>query len=507
MNPENFSPQTSPAQETSASAEAHLVTSQSTEQPAASVLPRFRRPKKSLWPAIALGMVLVTGLVSWRIYRRIGVARVDEPEVTAASPTRLPVKVVRVQTDLAQAWVFDEGTAWPVQRRVLNFQASGDVTYVDKIDGVELREGDLVSRGQLLATIDSRRQTSSIETAEADIQVSINQRSQSDAALLQVQANLGKAESDLALARSELRRYQLLFEQGAVSESDRDVYQNQVDQAIAALKSAQQDVRSAEDSVRSAEATVGASQARLGEVAVDLEDTQLVSPIDGIVAYINIREGDYWDTQYLDRSTAQRAIETAPIVVMDPQSFEIELEIQADAAGDIRLGQRAYVVLEEEVSGSQAAGAAGQDLLDIARQRGSEGRIFAVSPSQTPGGRGTEVTSRDFQQVRNLQVGGRVYVWIEVAAKSDTVVLPLGTLVSRDQQFYAFVVNEADGTGQRRQVTRGIEGLSGVEILSGVEPGELVVVEGQNRLVEGTPVEIVNRNSLNQDRVQQEEFQ
>ena len=121
--------------------------------------------------------------------------------------------------------------------------------------------------------------------------------------------------------------------------------------------------------------------------------------------------------------------------------------------------------------------------------------MFSVSPSQTPGSRAIEVSIRDLQQVRNLQVGGRVYVWIEVEAKADAVIVPLGTLVSRDQQFYAFVVNDADGTVQQRQVTRGVEGLSGVEILSGVEPGETVVVEGQNRLVDGTPVDVVNGNT------------
>lgn len=451
---------------------------------------RFRRPKRSLWPAITILMLLVTGIVGWRIHRRLVSSNVDKAAPLVA-PSRLPVRVVEVQTGLAQAWVFDEGTAWPLQRQVLNFQASGDITYIDNVNGTELREGDGVARGQLLATIDDRRQNSSIQTAEADIDVAVNQRNQANASFLQTEANLEKAKSDLVLAQSELRRYQSLFEQGAISESDRDIYQNQVVQAEAALKTAEQDVRSAEDGVRSSESSIGASQARLNETEIDLEDTQLVSPIDGIVAYINIREGEYWDTRYLDTSSAQRAIETAPIVVMDPQSFEVELEIQTDFADAIRPGQRAYVVLEQQVSSSQASGASEQILLDIAQQRGTEGQVFSVSPSQTPGSRAIEVSIRDLQQVRNLQVGGRVYVWIEVEAKPDAVMVPLGTLVSRDQQFYAFVVNDADGTVQRRQVTRGIEGLSGVEILSGVEPGERVVVEGQNRLVDGTPVEVV----------------
>jgi HlyD family secretion protein len=439
-------------------------------------------------------MIVVSGFVGWRATRYVVGRLAEAPGETEVDQARLPVQVVTAETGQAQGWVFDEGAVWPVQRRVLNFQASGDITYVAKIDGVELREGDFVSRGQLLATIDARRQLSSIETAESDIRVSENQFSQSEASLLQAQANLERAESDLALAETELQRYEALFEEGAVSASDRDAYRNRVDQAEASLKTAQQDVRSAREGVSSADASVGASNARLNQAAIDLEDTQLVSPIDGVVAYINIREGAYWSTQYLNTSSTQSLIETAPIVVVDPSSFEVELELQASPADEIRSGQRAYVVLEEEISAAQAGGANSQSLLDIARRRGSAGRVFAVSPSQTPGSRGTEITIRNLEQVRNLRVGGRVYVWIEVATRDDAVVLPLGALLTRDQQAYAFVVNEADGTAQRRRVTVGIQGLTGIEILSGVEPGEQVVVAGQNRLVDGTPVDIVSQD-------------
>ena len=104
--------------------------------------------------------------------------------------------------------------------------------------------------------------------------------------------------------------------------------------------------------------------------------------------------------------------------------------------------------------------------------------------------------------MRNLKVGGRVYVWIEVATIPDSVVIPLGALLPRNQQFYAFVVNEADGVVQRRLVTPGVEGLSEIQILSGIEPGEWVVIEGQNRLVEGTPVEVVNQDSINREQAQ-----
>ena len=344
---------------------------------------------------------------------------------------------MQVQTVLVQEWVFDEGTSLPVQTEVLIFQAEGDVTYIAEVDGIPLKAGDFVSQGELLATIDDRKQTSGLETAEADIQVAMSQRNQAEASLAQAQANLEKAESDLALAAVELQRNQTLFEQGAIAASDRDISQNQVDQAQAALKTAHEDVRSAEEGVRSAAASVKAAQAQRNQTAVDLKDTQLVSPIDGIVAYINIQKGDYWGTQSLDSSSAQRIIETAPIVVVNPESFQVELEIQASEAEAIRPGQPAHVVLEEAISEVQAIGAGQQTLLNVAQQQGSAGTVFAVSLSQTPDGRVTQVTIRDLQPVRNLKVEGRVYVWIEVAANPDAVVVPRSHAISNSLSLWS----------------------------------------------------------------------
>jgi multidrug efflux pump subunit AcrA (membrane-fusion protein) len=81
--------------------------------------------------------------------------------------------------------------------------------------------------------------------------------------------------------------------------------------------------------------------------------------------------------------------------------------------------------------------------------------------------------------------------WIAVEEKQDTVVVPLNAVVFRNQQPYIFVVNPDEGVVEQRPVELGITGIRQREILGGVEPGELVVEQGQNRLVDGTPVEIL----------------
>ena len=459
----------------------------------ASKLKRFN--PKFAWPTALLVMLAAMGTVGFRAFQMTRSDAVASEE--EFSPDRLQVKIVRAQTGLAQQWVFDEGVVTSAQRRVLNFEAEGDIDFIAKVDGRDLREGDPVLQEQLLATIDDRKQIVDIDTAEADVEVAIRQQSQAVAGLSQAEADLDKAQADLSFDEAELRRYQELFEQGAVSESSRDVYVNAAEQARAQMQVAQEGVQVALDDVRSAKASVEASQARLRRANVDLEDTQLVSPIDGVVAYINIREGEYWDTQITNTSgTLDDLTERAPIVVIEPQSFEVELELQADEAQDIRSGQRAYVVLADDVSEAEAAGVTNRNLLDIAKTEGSPGQVFSVSPTQTPGGRGVEVRIRDFQLVRNLQIGGRVYVWIEAASSPDTVLLPLGSLQLGEDGTYAFVVDESTGTVERRQVKIGIEALNGIEILSGVEPGELVVTEGINRLIDGMLVDVVSEEAV-----------
>ncbi|MEM9005190.1 MAG: multidrug transporter [Cyanobacteria bacterium P01_F01_bin.86] len=449
--------------------------------------------RQVVWPIAALVAIAALVMVGFRVYQSLRPeAAVSE---VASEPARIPVRVTRAAVGLAQQWVFDEGVVAAVRRRVLKFEDNGNIEFIAKVEGRDLREGDTVAQGELLATIDDRTQIVAIETAEADLEVSIQSHNQAESALLQAQANFDKAQSDLNLAETELVRYQSLYEGGAVAATDLDVEANDADQARAALRVAEQDIRAAEDDVRAASAQIEASQARLREAQVDLEDTQLVSPIDGVVAYINIREGEYWDTQRINSNDLDNVAETAPIVIVEPQSLEVELELQADEAQAIRPGQQAYAVLEEDVSTAEAAGVSNNNLLAIAQAEGSQGRVFAVSPTQTPGGRGVEVSIRDFQLVRSLQVGGRVYIWIEAANNPNAVMIPLGLIQPGEAGPYAFVVDEATGTVERRQLEVGIEGLNGIEILSGIESGDLVVTDGINRLVDGMQIEVVSEEA------------
>lgn len=82
-------------------------------------------------------------------------------------------------------------------------------------------------------------------------------------------------------------------------------------------------------------------------------------------------------------------------------------------------------------------------------------------------------------------------MWIATEEKSEATVVPFNAFVFRDRQSYVFVVNESEGVVEQRAVQQGIEGLAKKEIVAGVKPGEKLVTEGKNRLVNGAPVEII----------------
>ncbi|MEM9220067.1 MAG: multidrug transporter [Cyanobacteria bacterium P01_F01_bin.150] len=507
MEPDNPVSPSTPSPLSSPDPDSHAVTSPSPQASSSRRQARKWRAitsrtkhfqLKSIWPVAILGTVVVLTIVGSKAYKSLSQNPAEsELEPIEAQQELLSVRVKRAEQGLAQGWVFDDGIVGPVKRRVLSFQAEGDILFVAKVNGRDLRAGDIVTKGQVLATIDSRQQESAIDTANAEVEVAIQRRNKAEALVVQAQNSLEQSKASLALVKVELARYEELFAQGVISESDRDVYLFQVGQSESSLQSAVQDVRSAEDEVREAEAQIKVAQARLQETNVKLESTQLVAPIDGVVAYINIQEGEYWNAQRLNSISEEDLIESAPIILVNPQDIKVDIEIQADEAKAVRPGQVAYVVLEEEVSAAQTAGASDQDLLEIAKDRGSRGRVFSVSPTQTPGSRGTQVNIRNFQSTRRLRLGGRAYAWIEVAANPNAVIIPLEALLPRDQDFYAFVVNEADSTVERRRVQPGGAGnLNGIEIVNGIQPGELVVTEGLNRLVDGTLVDVVNRGQI-----------
>jgi RND family efflux transporter MFP subunit len=129
------------------------------------------------------------------------------------------------------------------------------------------------------------------------------------------------------------------------------------------------------------------------------------------------------------------------------------------------------------------------------------GEIFAaeideLSPVLDPASRTLRIRLRILPE-NNGRVDPRILagmfatVNLVTNTRVDVPVIPREALIQTYGRWIVFVVPEDSNTAQRREVTLGLESETYVEILSGIEYGELVVIAGQNFLADGDSVQIV----------------
>ncbi|GAB4540774.1 MAG: efflux RND transporter periplasmic adaptor subunit [Pleurocapsa sp.] len=486
--------------------------------------------QKSWWIVAVLGISIAIAGVSYLRWRDTST---EEATTTQINP--LSVRTTEALQEPIQNWISNEGTVRAVNYKHLAFEVEGDVTYLADRGGRRLREGDRVTQGELLAKVDDRELLADVSQAQAAIAEARQNRATAAAQIAQAQAQLqqarsqvrqvqsqvNKAQTSRNLAQTQLERYGLLVEQGAISESEYDTRVSTLQDAEADVTAAQAEVVSAQEQVRSAQAQVRAAQeqykatqsaittaeARLSQAEVALEGTRLYAPFDGIVAYLNITEGEYYSPQVVSSQLGgdyQGILDRIPMVIIDPAQYEVITDLAGTNSNKVRDGQTAIVASAENIQRSLGVSntsnptfadannlTARSALLDNAIARGE---VFSVNPAISPGGRAVEATISLLPETTsnsNLKHGEQVTTWIAVEEAQEAVVVPLNAIVYRDRNPYIFVVN-SDNVVEQRQVQLGIKGITKQQILSGVAAGETVITQGQNPLVDGTPVKSVN---------------
>ncbi len=139
-----------------------------------------------------------------------------------------------------------------------------------QIRQILVREGDAVSAGQAIATLDDA-------TLQADLRQAQAQLSVSQAQVTQRQAGLAQSQATLAEAQQNLERLRSLAEQGAISQQEFTRQQTQV-------ITAQESVGLSRAEVQSAEAGVRSQQAAIDRLQTQLTQTTVRAPVAGVIA-------------------------------------------------------------------------------------------------------------------------------------------------------------------------------------------------------------------------------
>lgn len=217
--------------------------------------------------------------------------------MSTITPARVAILLVLAAGAAGATW-------WYVKRPVdaEEFRLTGNVDFRqvslpfngnDRIKEILVEEGATVTRGQVLARLDRDRLKAQVDQAQAMVaaQRAVVERLHNGSRpeeIAQARANLASAKADAVNARAQLQRRRTLADRAAGSQQDLDTAE-----AAAAVADAKVEVNNRalelavagprREDIAQAEAQLNGNIAQLALIQRQFADTELTSPIDGIV--------------------------------------------------------------------------------------------------------------------------------------------------------------------------------------------------------------------------------
>lgn len=337
---------------------------------------------------------------------------------SAAPETVTDVSVTTVQKTDVPDWLESIGTVRAAQSSQVASQMMGNIVEV------RVHEGDRVTKGQVLATIDDAQLRSGVEQATA--------------AVAAADKGTAAADSDLALADSTLKRYKQLYEKKSLSPQEFDEIQARRDSA-----EARRDMARAQQ----AQANAALIQAR-----TVLGYTQIRAPFDGVVTEKKIDAGVL-------------ASPGSPLfTIEDTRDYRLEVTVDENNSRLVRVGETASVSL------------------DSIENREVSGKVVQIVPAADPASRSflVKIALPLDSRLRSGLFGRARFP----RGERSSLLIGRSAVVERGQLQGVYVIDGNQIAGLQ-YVTLGSNSGDRVEVLSGLQDGEKLIAAPGNRDLAG----------------------
>lgn len=264
------------------------------------------------------------------------------------------------------------------------------------------------------------------------------------ATLQQARGQLARDEAQAANARREAARYAALVKQGYVTGS-------QADQAAA--------------TAASASASVEADRAAVTRAQVDVANCTIRAPISGRTGGLLVRQGNLVKANTLP-----------PLVVINQiQPILVRFSIPQSQLPDIQRYFRGGNALQVTAVPSEGTGVPLAGTLEFMDN--------SVDPNS-----GTVLLKAKFANSEGMLWPGQfVQVALQLYVDRNALTVPTPAVLTGQQGTFVYTVDAAGNATQRPVViARSVDSLA--VIASGVNAGEMVIIDGQSRLIPGAKV-------------------
>jgi membrane fusion protein, multidrug efflux system len=392
---------------------------------------------------VLLLIVAVVGAAVWKI-RRNAQDQDNVQQIMAAQADRpTPVQVSAVQQKTMPIFLTALGTV----------TAYNTVTIKSRVDGqlmlVPVQEGQAVRQGQMLAEIDPKPY---------------------QAALEQAQGQLVKDQASAVNARAQAARYKSLLDAGVVSKESEQAQASTAGQA---------------------EGSIAADQAAIQAAKVNLDYTKILSPINGVVGLRQVDPGNIVHAS--DTNGLLVVTQLQPIAVIFTLPEDQLPEVLKRTRGGSRLAVEAF---DRAASTHLASGS----LLTVDNQIDTTtGTVKAKAVFNNEDG---ALFPNQFVNIRLI-----------LQEKQNAIVIPAAALQTGSQGNFVYLLKQgqppADLVEKRRDTDRplpelaenqsnyyvqaqtvNVELTEGTQVIlnGGVKPGDQIVVDGQEKLKNGSKV-------------------
>jgi len=419
---------------------------------------------------IVLAVLVAAGLVAFMVIRQ----QSGYTKVYTATLTREDLSTV----------ISGTGQIKPTNYVNVGATAFGRVTHL------YVKEGDHVTKGQVLATVENVQPEANVDAQKAAIGSAKTDVLADVAAEKTAEANVEHAQADLEQKKLDWDRAQALYKDGIMAKQDFDAKKAAYDLDVASVAQAVAQLNQAKANTDSARGHMGTQVATLRSDQDALSKTVSTAPFNGIVTNLPVREGE---TVVVG---IQNAEGSTLMTIADMSVVTAEVKVDETDIVNVQLGQPAEITVDalpNKVFKGHVTLVGDQALL----------RSTGVATSQST--TGTE-EAKDFKVVvtldnpsDELRPGLSCTAKITTAHKTDVLALPIQALTMYDpatekakaggvqaasnsakpNPVQGVFVMQKDPHGRLRAkfvaVTTGITGATDIEVLSGLSGGEEIV--------------------------------
>jgi HlyD family secretion protein len=399
-------------------------------------------------------------------------------------------------------------------------------TAFGRITHLNVKEGDHVKAGTVLATVENVQPQATVAAQQASITSSQTDVESYIAAEKTAEANIAQGKADLEQKKLDFERAQGLYNEKLIAKQDFDAKKAAYDMAVATLAQRQAALAQSRAQTNSQRAHVNQALASQRANFDSLDKTISRAPFDGLVTNVPVREGE---TVVVG---IQNAGGSTIMTLADMSVITAEVKVDETDIVNVRLNQPADVTVDA---------LPGRVFKGHVTEVGDQALLRTTGLSTTQSTTGTE-EAKDFKVVvtldeasDDLRPGLSATAKITTAHRPNALTIPIQALVQRDVAIEKALADNAGKPAKgaavptagaitkpkpvqgvyilhtdRKKlnavfvpVTTGVTGATDIEVLTGLKEGDQIVTgryKVLRALKSGTVVKVDNSVSTDTDK-------